>query len=127
MESVMGWLVFLWTVFSQPELMGGQSEAPWLIGSVLFVVAVTWAFMAIAGKRIGRRSWALAALAGGMFLPTVIIALAYAWIAFAPAEDGHGGAMAAGMVLVIGVWSAPFSFATSVLYTLVSKRRAKPA
>jgi hypothetical protein len=118
------WLDFLWSVYSQPELLGGPGDGPFLIGVAVVVVAVTLAFMATIGKRISRRSSVLGGLTGGCLFPALAIALAFALVIFRPIDDGHGGAMLAMMVLVLGLWTAPLSFATSTIYVLVWKRRS---
>jgi len=119
-------LSFLPTVYANPQILGGPKDVAFLFAVSLVVVAVTVIFMVTVGKGLGRRSTFLAAFVGGGFVPLFMIALAYLIVASRRMDDGHGGAMSAMMIMVLGLWAAPISFATSVVCALVQRRRVAP-
>ena len=87
-----------------------------LLAAVLAVIAgITVALSLTLGRRLARRSRALAIAACGLAVPLAIVALAYAQYALTLSAPGDGPAIGLAGLLIIAVLSAPAGLVAAAL------------
>lgn len=111
----------LWSAFSTNMIVGRDGA-----GTLTLLAAVasliTAGFMATIGRRMMRRSYLLAVLAGCVFLPLLMNGTALLLARHHP-HGTDGGGMLVGITLILSVCVLPITLATSVLYVVMARKR----
>lgn len=112
----------LWSAFSHPSAITGSDGLAPLVALAAIVSVVTWTFMVLVGRRLLMRSSILAVALGCGFLP-VLMNVAASLIACSQPSGTDMGGMLMFAVLVLSIATLPVTFATSLLYVGLRKKR----
>ena len=112
----------LWSAVLNPSaITGGDGVAP-LVALAALVSLVTWAFMALVGRSLMLRSSNLAVALGCGFVP-LSINVAASLVAWSQPSGTDVGGMLMFAALVLSIATLPVTFATSVFYAGLRRRR----
>ena len=111
----------VWSALLHPSNIVGRDGAGDLALAAVVVAFLNLALMAIAGRRIAKRSPVIAVLGGFAFLPLLINALAFLLAWNAP-EGGDGEGMLVAAALVLSICALPVTLTTSLLCICIRRR-----
>lgn len=112
----------IWSEFWRPSVIFNNLLSVDFILAMTVIALLTLAFMAIAGRRIMRRSSILAVIGGALFLPVLMDTLAFLLALNGP-DGTDGGGMLMGLTLMLSVAILPVTLAVSLLDALFRRWR----